>query len=259
MKINGALEKAVVTQAHTVVCVTEQHTKLLRTRYADLGSDKFVTIPNGYDEDEWKDVGTDPIHQAAVTEQDKFVISYAGWLYLERNPEPLFRALRDLIDRGEMDGSRLQINLIGWCEPTHREKLIAAAARLGLDKQVNIEGPLMKAETFQRISRASLLLLLAEDWRIRVPAKAYEYLRAGRPILALAPPDGAIADLFRRTGGAWVVDHRDGPGITQAVREAYQDWRRGAPPRTPAPAIVAEFDRARLASRFATVLDRATR
>ena len=254
---NARLERAVVTHARTVVCVTEQHARVLRSRYAHLPAAKFVTIPNGYDEDEWRTV-TAGTEGRDTPDSAKFVIRYAGWLYLDRNPEPLFLALRNLIDSGDVDGSRITIELIGWCEPAHKERLKAAAARLQLADSVTIEGPLMKAQTFQRITGADLLLLLAEDWRLRVPAKAYEYLRAKRPILALAPPDGAIADLFQKTGGAWVVDHRDAAGIAAAVREAYLDWRHGRPPRTADPAAVAEYDRSRLTKHFANVLDKAS-
>jgi glycosyltransferase involved in cell wall biosynthesis len=239
-----------VTRADSVVCVTAQHTDLLRRRYPGLPAGKFATIPNGYDESEWEGVHDSSAYQAA-----KFVITYAGWLYEERTPEPLFRALRSLIDHGNVDISRLQIDLIGWCEMAQGQSVKALAARWGLDRHLRIEGPFTKIETFRRLTSSSLLLLLAEGWTLRVPAKAYEYLRARRPVLALAPTEGAIADLFRRTGGAWVVEHTDDPGIMAAVREAYRGWSGGQPARISDPLIVTEFDRARLASRFAAILD----
>jgi glycosyltransferase involved in cell wall biosynthesis len=239
-----------VTRADSVVCVTAQHADLLRRRYPRLPAGKFVTIPNGYDESEWEGVRDGGAYQAAT-----FVITYAGWLYEERTPEPLFRALRSLIDRGDVDISRLQIDLIGWCETAQGQSVKALAARWGLDQCLRIEGPFTKNETFRRLTGSSLLLLLAEGWTLRVPAKAYEYLRAGRPVLALTPTEGAIADLFRRTGGGWVVEHTDDSGITAAVREAYRSWSGGQPARTPDPRVVGEFDRARLASRLAAILD----
>jgi len=249
-RIQGALERAVVTRADSVVCVTEQHTELLRHRYPQLPSAKFATIPNGYDEAEWEGVVDGRGYQAA-----RFVITYAGWLYEQRTPEPVFRALRSLIDRGDVDIRRLRIDLVGWCETARGQSVKAMAARWGLEGCLRIDGPLTKSETFRRLIGSSLLLLLAEGWALQVPAKAYEYLRAGRPILALTPTEGAIADLFRRTGGAWVIDNTDDERITAAVREAYMGWSAGRPSRTPDPGVVAEFDRARLARRFAAILD----
>src|SRR5262249_9042314 len=179
-RIDVALERAVVTRADSVVCVTAQHADLFRRRYPWLPAAKFVSIPNGYDESEWEGVRDDGAYHAA-----KFVITYAGWLYVERNPEPLFRALRSLIDSGNVDISRLQINLVGWCETAQGQSVKTLAARWGLDRCLLIEGPFIKQETFRRLTSSSLLLLLAEDWTLQVPAKSYEYLRSRRPILAL--------------------------------------------------------------------------
>jgi hypothetical protein len=45
-----------------------------------------------------------------------------------------------------------------------------------------------------------LLLMQAANCNSQIPAKAYEYLRAGRPILALTDPAGDTGDLMRRAG-----------------------------------------------------------
>jgi glycosyltransferase involved in cell wall biosynthesis len=256
-RLNIALERAVVTHADSVVCVTEQHSELLRRRYAHLPAGKFVTVPNGYDEAEWAGVSAENAGRRTAA-NEKFVISYAGWLYRERNPEPVFRALRHLIDEGIVDASRVEIDLIGWCETAQGESIREIAERWQVDGCLRLEGPLTKGETFRRISQSNLLLLLAEGWTLRVPAKAYEYLRAGRSILALAPTRGAVADLFKKTGGAWVVEHVDDAGIVAAVREAYVSWSTGRPSRAPDQQAVAEFDRSRLAGRLATVFDAAS-
>jgi hypothetical protein len=99
-----------------------------------------------------------------------------------------------------------------------------------------------------------LLLLLAENLTVQVPSKAYEYLRVGRPVLALAPRDGSVADLFAATGGGWVIDPTDDAEIIAALRDAYRGWRGVLDVRLPDPDVVSRFDRARLAGQFAEVL-----
>jgi hypothetical protein len=115
---------------------------------------------------------------------------------------------------------------------------------------------LTKAETLAVVVRSDLLLLLAEGWPLQIPAKTYEYLRAGLPILALAPPDGALAALMGTTGGAWVVDPSDQSGIRSALRDAYHGWQRGQPTQRPDPSVVARFDRVGLVGELASVLSR---
>jgi hypothetical protein len=104
------------------------------------------------------------------------------------------------------------------------------------------------------MTQSNLLLLLAEGWSVQIPGKTYEYLRAGRPILALTS-EGAAARLLRTTGGAWVVDPADHAGIATALREVHRRWRAGEDGPLAEPAAVAAFDRRRLAGRFADLFD----
>ncbi len=46
----------------------------------------------------------------------------------------------------------------------------------------------------------ALLVMQASNCNAQIPAKVYEYLRAGRPIYALTDPAGDTADLMRRAG-----------------------------------------------------------
>jgi glycosyltransferase involved in cell wall biosynthesis len=51
--------------------------------------------------------------------------------------------------------------------------------------------------------------------------KVFEYLAAGRPILAVVPPDGAAAALIRETGAGVVVAPDDAEGIEGALAEMH--------------------------------------
>jgi hypothetical protein len=117
-------------------------------------------------------------------------------------------------------------------------------------------GPLPRRETLRRLLDSNLLLLLGHNFTMQVPGKLYEYLRTGRPILALAPA-GAQTDLLRATGGAWIVEPDDGVGVVEAVRDAYRRWQTGQSGPHPDVRLVSGFDRRVLVGRFATELDAA--
>jgi len=252
-RLRSTLERRVVARADAVVCVTEQHTNLLKALYPDLARGKFTTIPNGYDEAEWSGIRRND--EAGVVPRE-FAVAYAGTLDDDRTPEPLFRAARHLIDQGELDAGQLRFDFIGHCDTAQGRRLVDVAAEWGLEKCLRLHGVLNKAETLAAVVKSDLLLLLAEGWSLQVPAKTYEYLRAGLPILALAPPDGALAALFRTTGGAWVMDPSDESGIRSALADAYHGWKREQPTRRPDPTAVARFDRASLVGELASVLSR---
>lgn len=257
VRVESWLERMVIRRADAVVCVTEEHAAALRAANPEMPADKFVTIPNGFDGGEWDDIDSDG-GAPGVAEEDTFVITYAGNLYNRRSPGPVFRSLRALIDAGEIPPGRVRVKLIGWCEVAEGRRVAELAASCGLDDSVRLTGPLSRAETLRRMTRSGLLLLLAEGLSLQVPGKTYEYLRAGRPILALAP-EGAVAQLLRRTGGAWVVDPADEPGMTRAIRQAYRRWRAGDDGPVTDPAVVAAFDRRLLAGRFAQVFEASAR
>jgi len=252
-RVNEWLERIVVTRATAVVSVTEEHSAALRRAFPRLPADKFFTVPNGYDNEEWAE---SPAEMRREQESEgKFLIAYTGKFYIERDPRPLFRALRTLIDSGEIERERVRVDLVGWCETSEGRSVMEMATNLGLSECVNILGPRSRQETISRMRRADLLLLLAERFVIQIPGKTYEYLRAERPILALTS-EGALANFLRRTGGGWVVDPKDDAGVLCAVRERYRQWKAGERGPIAAPEVVAGFDRRELAGRLAELFHR---
>jgi glycosyltransferase involved in cell wall biosynthesis len=249
--LETALEGLVVRRADVVACVTEEHTNWLRRRYPDQPADKFITNPNGFDGDEWERVEGE--FRDARARRDTFVITYAGSLYNLRSPLPLFRALRSLIDSRDVVRERVQVEIFGDVDGVRVTEMAAAC---GLGGCVSITGPLGRGETLRRMAQSDLLLLLAGGMTHQIPLKTYEYLRAGRRILALAP-EGAIADLLRRTGGGWVVDPADDRGVAEAVRAAYRLWEDGLPGPLPDGELVAGFDRRVLVGRLAEAFETA--
>src|SRR5205085_7947953 len=100
-----------------------------------------------------------------------------------------------------------------------------------------------------------LLIVTTPGMRISVPAKLYEYLGAGRPILALAEPDGDVARVLQSSG----VPHRVAPPldagrIAQALRELTQEIRDGRLALA-APDRLAPFTRAGMAQQMAHTLN----
>ncbi|HKQ80572.1 MAG TPA: GNAT family N-acetyltransferase [Blastocatellia bacterium] len=251
-RLNKWLERIVVTRATAVVSVTEEHSAAFRRAYPRLPADKFFTVPNGYDNEEWEEEAAEK--RGEQESEEKFLIIYAGKFYIERDPQPLFRALRSLIDSGEVEREQVQVDLVGWCDTSEGRSVREMAAEFGLSDCVNILGPRSRPETIRRMMQADLLLLLAEKFIIQIPGKTYEYLRAGRPILALTP-EGALADFMRKTGAGWVVDPKDDGGVLDAIRERYQQWLAREPGPTVDPKIVAGFDRRKLTGRLAELFD----
>jgi glycosyltransferase involved in cell wall biosynthesis len=257
--MNARLERAVVQRAATVICVTEQHSSLLRRHYASCAPEKFVTISNGYDGAEWERVERDRDADGKDGKAGRFTITYAGALYVGRSPLLVLEAFRRLAQAGELSADRVRLDLILYDGVRHLpdgRDMMGVAAEMGLGGSLRIQGPFPRDETLRRLLDSDLLLLLGHNLTLQIPGKLYEYLRSGRPILALAPP-GAQTELLRATGGAWIVEPDDVDGAVEAIRDAYQRWLSGRPgPRADA-RLVSGFDRRVLVGRFAEELDAA--
>ena len=248
--IERYMERLVIRRANSVVCVTETHARMLRQEFPGQPAHKFTAIPNGYDGAEWEALKSpQPTH-------DRFVITYPGTFSMgTRSPRPLFRALRDLIDAREIDAADVRVELFGDCERAEGLSVRDMASHYGIGDIVDVGPPVSRAQTLDRIRRSHLLLLLAEGWALQIPGKTYEYLRAGRPILALTS-EGALADLLRRTGGAWIANPADVSAISGAILDAYRAWKKKEAAPAPDAALVASFDRRSLAGRYAALFSR---
>jgi hypothetical protein len=64
---------------------------------------------------------------------------------------------------------------------------------------------------------ASALLVVQPVTTVSVPAKLYEYMAAGRPVLALAEPGGETANTIQRSGAGIAVSHDDESAIHGAL------------------------------------------
>jgi hypothetical protein len=91
-----------------------------------------------------------------------------------------------------------------------------------------------------------------------VPGKTYEYLDAGRPILALLDEDDEAARLVRRAGGT-CLPPGDRETLATEIERRYLVWKEGAgtqPQTLPGrPDWLEEHTRSRLSMRLATLLD----
>jgi len=85
-------------------------------------------------------------------------------------------------------------------------------------------------ENIAQIMQATALLLYipsGENTESILTGKIFDYLRSGKPILAIVPPRGLAAKLVTEAGTGLVADHLDAPAIAANLNELYQKWESG--------------------------------
>jgi glycosyltransferase involved in cell wall biosynthesis len=245
------LEGLVVRQADRVLVVSEPMRRDFIKRYPELQEDKFLAIPNGFDEGDFKDI------QPADPLEDQFLLVYSGSFYGERRtPRPFFTALQDLLQRGAIPKKAIQVRFVGNVgKPT-----LQMIDNMQLRDVVKATGFLPHREAIAQLMAADVLLLIVGPGpgsEIVLPGKIFEYLASGKPILGLVPP-GASAELIREASAGVVVDPYDIDGIAAQIQNLYKRWKQSQLRVNTDPKVVAHFSRRTLTGNLAKVLDRVT-
>jgi len=242
------MEASVMRHADRVVSVTPAMTHTYRRLYAGLPMDKWVTITNGFDPDDFRslDAGSRP---------GKFTISYLGTFTYDRSPEVVLRALGNMVAAGEIERQAMAVRLIGGCRYALGRPVADLVVECGLEGVVEIMDSIPRWDALWEMARADVLVLLAPNQPLQVPAKTYEYLAAGGRILALTDT-GATADVIRRVGGGAIISPGDHEGVRRILRTWYAEYRDGGGRAVGRPrSTIEEYEWSSLASAYARVLD----
>ena len=251
------LERRLVHRAARVVASTARLRDTMAERYASEARAKFVAIPNGYDEADFTDLA--PPDRPS---RDEFLVVHAGSINPEfRDPRPVLGAARAAADAGAVDPGRMRFRFLGPGPFGEAPEMARAVAALGLAGRVEFLPRVPYDQALRELGSADLLLLLQAslDTVDLVPAKLFEYLRSGRPVLAVVRP-GASSEVLDTVGGGWAVDPGDARGLRDALTRAYGAWRAGNLPELGAHADrLGGFTREHLAGELARVFDEVTK
>jgi glycosyltransferase involved in cell wall biosynthesis len=206
---NEQVAKLVARRADAVTCVSEA----IAVEVRELGAQGDVrVIANGCDFDDFAGLEYSP--------GPRFRITHAGSFFGKRDPRPFLQAFRD----ADLDAVA---RFVGDFRTSDREW----AESLGLGDRLELVDYLPRREAlrYQRDSEALLLLVPDAGGRGKgvLSGKVFEYIAAGRPILAAVPPDGAAAQLIRETGAGVVVAPDDVAGIRAALVELHSRFSNG--------------------------------
>lgn len=198
------LEDTTMRQAHTCIFVTRRSLEMYRTRYEARAHGEFVLIPNGYDDEAFARL-EDSSAPIQTTEARPLRLVHSGLLYPRgRNPRPFFEAIANLQRQGKLSRETLQIVLRASGPDGNYAEMAAA---YGVDGLVEIAPMLARPEALKEQWAADgVLLFQGAEFNAQVPAKLYEYFRAGKPILALVDPAGETAEIVSRESAGLVVD-----------------------------------------------------
>lgn len=248
-RLEERLERGVLRRATRIVTVTEPHREEIITDHRDSVDPRSVLlIPNGFDPEDFEG-GTLPA--ALAPDPGVFRVVYTGGWFDHRSPRTFFEALT--LYRATPGLPPIEAIFAG----TAQAELTAGAERLGVSALVRCVGylPARACCALQRSADALLLIVNARGRGVtQIPGKTFQYLGAGRPVLALSPP-GIVADLVRKTGAGLVVDPDDARGVARSLVAMAKAKSAGMPSGGADPRTLVPYTRRAIAERYAAVLD----
>ena len=211
------IESKAVRAASRVIFTTPGAAKMYADRYPQVDPAKWAVIPNGYDEETFLRIergveqrGTRSSGSGSANAP--FILLHSGVLYpVERDPQPLLQAIANLKVSNAAEIQRLRIVLRATA---HDEVIRPMLKRFDVEDIVRLEPPLpYEAALEEMLNVDALLLLQAANCNHQIPAKLYEYLRSGRPVLALTDHAGDTAATLKAAGIDTIADLADAADI----------------------------------------------
>jgi len=245
------LERLLLQQADCNLTVEEGLIKTYMDHFG-LPQEKIQCITNGYDEEDFVSL------VLPEKRSDKFTVTYSGLIYTKQQIvgfRAFLEAVQQLCKTKKMDRSDFCFYLAGEAD----RNALDLIHRFGLGDSVRKDSFQAHSNVLQCNLNSDLLLLLVGDEAKQKPVytgKFFEYLRSGRPILALAPKGGAVARVLRETGhGESFLSTQVGQIKAMILRE-YRKWQSGEPAELLRAPAIARFERKELTRQLAEVLDR---
>jgi len=204
-------ETNTLASADAITTVTQPFVEKLKELHVEQN---IHCAPFGFDPDQMN---------PDMTLSEKFTVAHTGNLYDgKRDPDRFFRALSELIREGKIDSRDIQIefygNKEGWLEDEIKE--------YALQGMVKMNGPVSREESIKAQRTAQMLLLLTwDDPRdsMGCPAKLYDYLAAGRPIISIGRPGSVVAEIINKTqAGVHAFDLNE---IKMEIERAYAEFK----------------------------------
>jgi glycosyltransferase involved in cell wall biosynthesis len=264
--------RRILGSAGSVIMNTDEARARASRAFPELAGPGLVAIPNGFDPADFADppptrkdaafriVHTGTLHTAFALYQRRAGrrrrllggMPVPGTDYLTRSHAYLLRALDELVSRQPALAGSIELHLAGVL--TDEDRYFNERAKVRVVEHAFVS----HRRSIELVRSADLLFLpmqqLPDGARAGlVPAKTYEYVASGVPILAAVPP-GDARDLLDRACTATIVEPDDSAGMRSAI-EALLGSRAERPALIPPPDVLAEYAWPRLVQRIAELLD----
>ena len=204
------LEKEVVSAADCVLVVGNT----MKQNFIKYNKNIEV-ITNGYDGE---------LNTSEIALDKKFTLVHLGLVNADRNPKVLFKMISEIINENMSFAKDFQLVFVGKLA----SEVIESVEKNNLKSNTKTIDYLPHNEVVDFQKKAQVLLLLVNNVPSAkgiITGKIFEYLQAKRPIFAIGPTDGDLADIISETNSGQVIDFDDEKGMKTFLEKSYQAYK----------------------------------
>ena len=220
------IEADAAEQARYCVFTTPSAANAYQQRYPAAAS-RMVLLENGYDEESFVSAATPPDGVShPIPGVRPLLLLHSGIVYpAERDPTQLFVALGRLKKERKLGADELRIR---FRASVHDDLLQNLALAHDVQDMIELCPAIPYRDALAEMMAVDALLVMqGSGCNAQIPAKIYEYLRAGKPILGLTDPHGDTAGVLRQAGLNDVARLDSADEIALALLALVRDWRQG--------------------------------
>jgi len=281
-RLTARVERALLRRADVVIGNTRLAAERLRALLGPTHEKRVIHIPNGYDPDDL------PVPERKTSSPDApLLIAHVGTLHAPRasksgsglaararralrgagyrpfaldptmrTPMNLLKAIQILRARQPELRGKVRLLFVGYLQRAWRERI----REMALGDVVEIAGYLPHGRAVRRSAEADALFCVQVGFRDAgkrvpyVPAKLYEYLATGKPILAPVA-EGDTKEVLRESGLGFFADPRDPEDIARVLMRLCEQHNTSGIAVKPNWDFIRRFERRELTRRLAAVLD----
>ena len=233
-RIDNHLEKSVLENSKAIVFVTKTMCEDYEKKYPSI-KNKTSVLYWGYSEEDFS-LLTSPKSMESKEE----VLLHSGNIFDYQNPKKYWSTLKNEIDTGR----KLKIKFIGTVSPEIKQSI----KDTDLTGCTEYKGFLPYREMLQEMLNANYLLVCATEPR-HVPGKLFEYLRAGKPIIAFGNDNKEVKEILSNANAGMMFSYdEDGKEFFNIYSQFKTDKE-----------FIKQFERKNIAQNFREILDKLRR
>jgi hypothetical protein len=211
-RISENWEKRILKHASVITTVSKTMKSDLLQKFGSQLLSKIKVMYNGWDEEDFSDV---PVREKTK----KIIIRYIGNFYGHRTPKFFIQALENLKYNGSLPED-IQIDFIGnyYHDTADILKNTKISENINIIPQVNHK----KSNELLMNCDGLLLFVATHKGKGVLTGKLFEYLRSGKEILAMIPPDGEAAEILKHYNYRFITSMENTKEIEEQFIEFYK-------------------------------------